>query len=247
MRAAPALAAALALLAGCGPSEGFGRLGPFKLQSGVLSFSNQADAVLRYETSSRGCQALASDFSATVDGTAVLVDAGGRAYDSPSGTELCNPPRFVIPRPRTFGGVMSVEARSGDDVLTAQVEGLGMQIQGTPLLSPGAIPRLGETIQIKLEPGWDQLTWPDTGLIGTDFSARATSWPTAVTPPVDGVLGVTIPATLPIVIGTTNLALQVWARHTPSFTNCDAPLGCAIGSDVTGVVVVLKLSLAVQP
>jgi hypothetical protein len=238
----PWLLAAASVAAGCGPPGGFSQLGPFKVQSGAQSLGAGVDTVLRYETGGRGCQVLAIGFSATVNGESISTSPGVHRYDSRTLAEICEPPGFSIPRPKLIPGPVTVEARSGDDTLAFQIEDVGRTIPAAALLAPGEVAHVGQTIQVVLGTGWERLSWPNAGFvrIGVDQ-------PVAVTGPVDGVLQVTMPDLPNLVLGPTNAELQIWPRSRPEFSACDAPLGCAIGTDVTGLVVLLKLNLVIAP
>jgi len=213
---------AIALLAtGCG--SGFSQLGSFTLQFHSL-MTEIADSEFHYDPT-RGCRQLDADFSVTVNGEPAFTQRGG-TYVTSDTRAHCLRPGFVFNRPRPILQTATVEASCGEDRQLVEIEGLGSNLEGEPLLTPGEAAHPGGSLQIALEPGFDRLEWPGAGSLVSEPDPSRANVPTTVffaPPSQDGILKVTLPVTLPP--GPTHLLIELSA--TPRITRCEGLGACA--------------------
>jgi hypothetical protein len=215
VRLRPSLLVVMPLLAACSPPPGFDRLRPFTLRLWEDMRDNVV-GLMEYDDARLGCLSLASDFTADMNGVApVAVDAGG-------GFSLhCLMPLVEVPRPEGAAERATLTITSGDDRVVVEVDGMGSKLGGQLLVAPGAVVRPGETVQIALAPGFNDLQWPasaDQRVDGVDQTEKIP----LVASTGDGVVVLRLSGSLPP--GPTHV--HAVAARTPVIARCDGPNAC---------------------
>jgi hypothetical protein len=163
-----------------------------------------------------GCPgAIPSDLSASVNGEVAHVELGPRAIRGDL-TSRCGRPEIQVDRPERYPESMVLELSLGGEQVVAELEAIGHRLGGQLVLGSGEPPRAGQRIQIAVDPGFDQLSWPSTGW--AYLGSYGPSAPIAVQPPsAGGLLDVQLPDTLPP--GETHVLL--YPEKVTQFVRCD--------------------------
>lgn len=210
----PSLAIAVVslVMSGCG----FPPLGSWKLTFFGGGEDKGTLMTFDYDDMGVGCPgALPSDFSASVNGELAHVELGSPSIGE-GWMSHCGRPELRVDRPENYPESMVLEMDLGGEQVVAELEAIGYKLGGQLVLGSGEPPRVGQRVQIAVDPGFDQMSWPSTGwaFMGT-FGPSA---PIAVQPPSEGgLLDVQLPDTLPP--GQTHVRL--YPERVTQFTRCE--------------------------
>ena len=235
---------AIALLAaGCGDPSSFSELGSFTLQF-QSHMPEAAESELHYDPA-RGCEELEADFSVMVNGEPALARRGGTYLTWDPLRSHCLRPGFLFSRPRPLMQIVTVEASCGGERQLVEIEGLGANLAGEPILAPGEAAHPGGSLQIALEPGFDRLELAGAGSLVQESPSQAAVPVTVQLAPLshDGILKVTLPVTLPA--GRTHLIVEL--KSTPRITRCEGHGECAWNTVQDKVPVRLDVAFDVAP